>query len=582
MSPPRNFADEAHQANAYVDPTDPEQRKLAGVTTVLKKAMPPYLVPWASKLTAEYAIDNLAAWQNLDREAAVTLLKGAPDRSRDKAGAKGTVTHRFLEMHAKGELDPDEIFDGDAIPYIKAGLAFLNDWKPRFIWQEATVFHPELGYAGTLDFIAELPGMGVVIGDYKTSKGIYPETAVQLAAYRYASHAVCEGPWDWERLAIPAVDGGVVVHLKGDGTYDLKPAQCDERAFNAFKACLAVGEWKASTRGVIGRAAKIPAEVGAPTPASAEPTPASVSPTAAEGAEGETVTAVAPAGADTTEDLLTSVVSVPFAEVKSWLLRRMEPIKADKEAGHTLAVNWPLGLPVPINLATFEQIDAAVAIIAGVEREHGLPFGHTDPRTVNDKAGVDREHLDALAASVSRLPADLRPDVALVRSTQARYAADLTLVAEAIDVHAGRAAQVVHGINEILTALDPTGTVDAAILRDYIATLVSVGHTDRAGMLTADDVARFDALVEAATTGYLILGDGKSPHHFSVDTPSAELFASVFGGKRAALSAAKRAAKANGIASPARFDDAVSSPLLVALALAGMSDADSAPATAAA
>lgn len=73
-----------------------------------------------------------------------------------------------------------------------------------------------LRYAGTFDLLAMMAGQDWLL-DVKTGKGVYPEVACQLAAYRAAEFALTAGPvpFDYGHARMAAL------HLRPDGTYAL-------------------------------------------------------------------------------------------------------------------------------------------------------------------------------------------------------------------------------------------------------------------------------------------------------------------------------------------------------------------------
>lgn len=523
MRVPRNFADEAHAAGAYFDPTDPERRELMGATTVIKRAMPPYLVPWAAKLTATEAVETIDQWRSLDKAAAIDLLKGAPDRARDKAGDKGTITHRFLKLHAAGEITGDEVWDADAMSYIAAGLAFLRDWRPRFVWQEATVFSPELGYAGTLDFIADIDGIGRVIGDYKSSNGIYAEVAAQLASYRFADHAVDERG---ERLAIPDVTGGIVVHLKGDGTYDVRPVLCDESAFEVFRHSLGICAWKARNRGVIGSPLPIP-EIVDDIP---EP------------------------------DSLTAR--------REWLRERIRNIVAAETAPEILApLNvatsealllswWPSHLGVVSGLDDAE-IDEASDICWAVEKALRLQFPATDPL---DEA-ADQETRALLASRLRELPEDLHPftpgDIkrASIRSAE-------VMAAQLSDAESAHQERNEHALGALRDVVEIATQPLPADFPAIVARSVSRGRVTAPRLFSGEEVDRLDLFVEGIVTGFLSV-------MFEAAEGVEELLLAVHQSKRAALEHTKAKARVAGVMPPKSFAEIAGDPLLIALAIQG-------------
>jgi hypothetical protein len=537
---PLNVSDEAHAAKAYVDPSDPEGRQLMGATTVIKKAMPAYLVPWAAKLTATYAVDNLASWQGLERQAAIDLLKGTPDRTRDAAGDKGSIVHRAMESYSQG-ITPDEVYDAAVLPYIQAALAFLTEWQPRFVWVEASVFHPDLGYAGTLDFIAELPGLGLVIGDYKTGKGIYPEVAAQLAAYRYASHAV--GP-NHERLGIPKVAGGVVVHLRGDGTYELRPVRCAEAEFEVFRHALGIATFKSRTRGIIGPA---------------QPAPVL-----------DVVAAV--------QSVFPGAELVTTSERRAWIVERVTAIVGATGGAEFLAARWPAGVATLRDSAdhTDADIDAIVAACWEVEGLLQLPFPTPDPAAT--PVAADDPRVAEVGGRLAGLARDLVewvareavdnlgiPRLSSGRCTEPQLAQVVALVEAAEAAQGERAGQV----GRLLADLAEVG-VDTPERVSAVLLLASGDGSSEGHQLTAGHIDRLALLTEAATTSFLVVADDG----WLKPAPNADdLLVRTAGNRRDALNATKRAAKAAGVTPPKSFADVVGDSTLVALALGELASA---------
>jgi hypothetical protein len=545
MGTPLDFSTEAHAVKAYIDPTDPQGRKLIGSTSVIKKALPPYLVPWAAKLTAEEAVDTVDNWRTLERAAAVDLLKRAPDRTRDAAGDKGTVVHRIMELAARGER-PDEVYDAAVAGYVTAGLAFLDEWQPEFLWHEATVFHPEMGYAGTLDFIARLPGLGLVIGDYKTSKGVYSEVAVQLASYRYASHAVDE---HHQRLEVPHVDGAVVVHIKGDGTYEVRPVKADESAFETFGHCLAVCDWK-SRRGVIGP------KLAAPAPGPADPF---------AGLPDTDGKPQKPRPGERREWLRARIANILGAEVRAGLLAEMNV----DSAGVLMVQWWPEGVPTlrDSEAHTDAQLDAIAERCTMVEKALELTFPDPDPNVplVPERLAADHVDVVRMVLRLKALPADLLAAVEanaaripnMVALTSGRVTPELLdaldeLVVNAETAHQGRLAAAA----ALCSSLSALGVPEATV----VEAATNGAHRDPA-RLTEAQLDRFWALVDALEIGLVV----QSSTEGLIAGGEAPLVA-IHGNKRDALNAAKRHAKAHELAVPKSFADVLGDPMLVALA----------------
>lgn len=225
-------------------------REFTSVTTILGNGVPKQgpLVPWAAKAVAQTAIAELPKLTRLVEEdgpngdEAERWLKGAHYRLKKAAGLKGTEIHELAEAHAKGLSLPP--VSPAAVAYVQPLMDFLNDWKPDPILTEETAFSLKHGYAGTFDSICKFPDVaGIKLGtrmmDFKTSKGVYGETAMQLAAYAHADF------WDdgGKEGEIPPLDGGLVVHISPTG-YALFLADISEDIFQCFLAVKEVARFQ--------------------------------------------------------------------------------------------------------------------------------------------------------------------------------------------------------------------------------------------------------------------------------------------------------------------------------------------------
>lgn len=230
------------------------QADLPSITNVQGMKDKPELKFWAAKVVAEYAVDRLELiaeiLQRDGRKKAVDYLKREPLDSTDGASERGTGVHDYLERRARG-ADAEEAAEGlpeSAKPYLKHAERFLQEWQPEFLHVEVTVFSESRAYAGTFDFIARLPDGRVVLGDYKTAKRIYPDTALQLAAARYADRMELG---DGLTHPVPEVDQCLVVRI-GPRTYEVREVRADREAWIAFRALRYVWGWWRDERHIVG------------------------------------------------------------------------------------------------------------------------------------------------------------------------------------------------------------------------------------------------------------------------------------------------------------------------------------------
>lgn len=222
-------------------------KKAYGVTTALSDGWPqPWMGPWSSKCVAQAAVDmepeDMAALRRQGRDAAIAVLKGAPNRQRDTAAARGTEVHKIAERVQAGEevAVPENLYG-----HVESVVKFLDDWRIQPLLVEKTVGHYTFLYAGTFDLVAELPSGQRVLFDYKTSSSIKETTALQLAAYRNATHFIAD---DGVELPVSeiGIDACMAVHIRADG-YDVIPLDTSQFVFSTFLSILNVARaYKAS------------------------------------------------------------------------------------------------------------------------------------------------------------------------------------------------------------------------------------------------------------------------------------------------------------------------------------------------
>lgn len=263
------------------------------VTTIIGGGIPKHLQNWAAKLVAELAWADLEAhphgrngaalrrWSKggrayvealqesgelrsikleklSARDLGLRYLKGEPDRVRDAAAARGTAVHQAAEEHVLKAVNdasrllalglPMPTWSDEIAPWMSSFLAFLAEWSPEYLAAEATVFHRGEAYAGTLDAIVRIPAFGAepIVLDYKSGGSIYPDVALQLAAY--ARGEFIGLPDGVTTAALPAVSlqTGAVLHLTPKG-YSLRPVRIDDDVFRAFLYAREVFRWATET-----------------------------------------------------------------------------------------------------------------------------------------------------------------------------------------------------------------------------------------------------------------------------------------------------------------------------------------------
>lgn len=236
---------------------DANGQRVPGVTSVTGGGLPKTaLINWAANATAEYAINNWDDLTSLQPAARLKRLQGARYEDKDRAANRGTEVHKLAEQLITGaEIEIPEELAGHAESYVQ----FLDEFDPQPVLIEGTVYSIKHGYAGTLDLIADFPTLGKrFLVDLKTNRsGIFGETALQLAGYRYSEKYV-----DADGAVHPMlpVDGCAAVHVRADG-YDLIPLTAGERQFRQFLYAQQVKFFDDESRELVGTPIPPPSRV---------------------------------------------------------------------------------------------------------------------------------------------------------------------------------------------------------------------------------------------------------------------------------------------------------------------------------
>lgn len=219
-------------------------KPVPGVTTILNVLDKPALVGWAARMSADYAIDH---WNTLSEQPLSkrheAILNARFEKNRE-ATTKGTQIHdmaeRLLTTGDAGNVPPN------LYTQVKAVADFLDEWEIETIHAEAPIANTTRMYAGTCDSIAYSPKLGTILLDWKTGKGIYPEMALQLAAYAKCDILLTQktviGPrggkhTEWEEVEFPEIDSCYIAHVHVDSV-EMHPISFAMDLFEVFQHLL--------------------------------------------------------------------------------------------------------------------------------------------------------------------------------------------------------------------------------------------------------------------------------------------------------------------------------------------------------
>lgn len=196
---------------------------------------------WAKYMMQKYIMFNLKSGAPIGQ--IVKDAVGSNDRYTQYACDKGSEVHQAAEDYINfGKEDHNFQYDGQR--YYNSFLQFIEDYNPRFISVETTVYgETSKGhkYAGTIDFIAEINGK-IYAGDWKTSKTLHSEVGIQLSAGIKASKMVSDDGDSLEDMI--QIDGAIGVHLTENGYSVAKIADVDE-CWETFESLRDAWNWKA-------------------------------------------------------------------------------------------------------------------------------------------------------------------------------------------------------------------------------------------------------------------------------------------------------------------------------------------------
>ena len=110
------------------------------------------------------------------------------DKVLDEASQIGTLLHLLIEGHQQGfDVDTKDYSYNQEKAAMKAFAGYLQWYEKsefKALRNELVLVNEEMQVGGTIDCIARI-GDDLVVVDWKTSKYLYAENKLQLAAYTY-------------------------------------------------------------------------------------------------------------------------------------------------------------------------------------------------------------------------------------------------------------------------------------------------------------------------------------------------------------------------------------------------------------
>jgi hypothetical protein len=169
--------------------------------------------------------------------APLTDYSHIPPERLDRARQQGKARAQDGGARCEGDLDVRSCPSGCAGTSTRGEVQ--ERYRLRVPRDRAPLYHPRLGYAGTLDLAGLLPKLKNVkkpaVIDVKRSFYAGPAIGLQTAAYEDAANS--------DEGTRPPIGERYALQLNANGTYRLEPfTDRDDRA--AFLACLQQLRWK--------------------------------------------------------------------------------------------------------------------------------------------------------------------------------------------------------------------------------------------------------------------------------------------------------------------------------------------------
>lgn len=168
-----------------------------------------------------------------------------PEKRLVELQEEGRQVHSMVEMACAGTLEfvPDWL-----VPHYTAWERFVAETGFEPILSEYQLYHPTMGYAGTLDLLGEFKKLkgaaGVALIDVKRSLFAGPAIGLQLAGYAQSVY---------QDRALPRPRRRYALRLTSEGKYHLddgvkvnghRLAFDDPENDSAFLACLQQFRWR--------------------------------------------------------------------------------------------------------------------------------------------------------------------------------------------------------------------------------------------------------------------------------------------------------------------------------------------------
>ena len=183
---------------------------VTGITGIVDKSGP--LMWWGIGECLKFIKDQLPDFEEMDEVQTDQFFHDAHRahlRSSKTAANIGTMAHQWIEDHLAGKKPPMPK-NPLLLSTVTSWLEWVEDHPLTSYETEFKVYSRENGYAGTCDYDG-IVGIERCIVDWKTGKAVYPEHALQTAAYQLAREEELDVTYDARWVVVLPKEGGKVV-----------------------------------------------------------------------------------------------------------------------------------------------------------------------------------------------------------------------------------------------------------------------------------------------------------------------------------------------------------------------------------
>jgi len=219
------FDDERH---VFYDSAGNPLLSVTGITSIIDKSSA--LMGWVAKCMALYLTEKWDIEKIKTESEKIRLIETAKREYRkisEKEADIGSTIHAWISDWIK-KKKPEMPEDERVINGITAFLKFQKKHRMEWIESERVVYSKKYRFAGILDAIAR-KGKDLILIDFKSSNGFYPEMPLQTSGYQIA----------YEEETGQKINKRMIIRFgKETGEFEIREFTNNDADKSAFLSCL--------------------------------------------------------------------------------------------------------------------------------------------------------------------------------------------------------------------------------------------------------------------------------------------------------------------------------------------------------